>query len=251
MAKIISIANHKGGCGKTTSSINIGAALASMGYDTLLVDLDPQANLTLSLGASTRTEAGNVYTSLMNGTPMRPLPVSEHLELVPSCTDLVGAELELAAAKGRENRLKEALAPMMGKYSFIIVDCPPALGLLTINALAASSALYVPLQAQYLALQGLAMLDNVIGMVRQSLNRELELAGVFLTQYDSRKVLHRNVAELAAQQYPRIICQTSIRDNVALAEAPAMCQTIFQYAPRSKGAEDYTALAKEILNRSK
>lgn len=252
MAKIIAISNHKGGCGKTTSTINVGAALAQMGQRTLLVDLDPQANLTISLGVDPEGQQHNTYTALcMNDTP-QPIQIAKGLELIPSTTDLVGAELELVNKAGREQVLGWMLATllMQNHYKYVILDCPPSLGLLTLNAMTAADAVYIPLQAQYLAMQGLAKLQQVIAQIGQQLNKRLQLGGVFITQYDSRKVLHRNVKELAEQTLGAAVCKTTIRDNIALAEAPTAGQTIYQYAPKSNGAADYMALAKEIHKRS-
>jgi len=252
MAKIIAISNHKGGCGKTTSTINVGAALAQMGQRTLLVDLDPQANLTISLGVDPEGQQHNTYTALcMNDTP-QPIQIAKGLELIPSTTDLVGAELELVNKAGREQVLGWMLATllMQNPYKYVILDCPPSLGLLTLNAMTAADAVYIPLQAQYLAMQGLAKLQQVIAQIGQQLNKRLQLGGVFITQYDSRKVLHRNVKELAEQTLGAAVCKTTIRDNIALAEAPTAGQTIYQYAPKSNGAADYMALAKEIHKRS-
>lgn len=251
MAHIIAISNHKGGCGKTTSTINIGAALARMGQRTLLVDLDPQANLTISLGIDPEGQQHNIYTALSGqDKQLHPIPIAKGLELVPSTADLVGAELELVNKTGRESLLGWLLSDVQNQYQYILLDCPPSLGLLTLNALTAADAVYIPLQAQYLAMQGLAKLQQVIGMVGQQLNKRLQIGGVFITQYDSRKVLHRNVKELAEQTLGAMVCKTTIRDNIALAEAPTAGQTIYQYAPKSKGAADYMELAREIHRRS-
>ena len=249
MAKIIAVSNHKGGCGKTTSTINIGAALAQMGQRTLLVDLDPQANLTISLGIDPDGQQHNIYTALSTGDTLQPMPIAKGLDVVTSTTDLVGAELELVNRQGREQVLSRQLSEIHAKYKYILLDCPPSLGLLTLNALTAADVVYIPLQAQYLAMQGLAKLQQVIALAGQQLNRRLQVGGVFITQYDSRKVLHRNVKELAEQTLGAVVCKNTIRDNVALAEAPTAGQTIFQYAPKSNGAADYMALAKEIHKR--
>lgn len=252
MAHIIAISNHKGGCGKTTSTINIGAALAQMGHRTLLVDLDPQANLTISLGIDPDKQPFNTHTALTAHWKLQPLPVAKKLEMIPACTDLVEAELKLATKSGREDALYFSLQELLmdNPYKYVLLDCPPSLGLLTVNALTAAEAVYIPLQAQYLALQGLAKLQEVIALAGQQLNKRLRLGGVFVTQYDSRKVLHRNVKQLAEQTLGAAVCKTVIRDNIALAEAPTMGQTIYQYAPKSNGAADYMALAKEIHTRS-
>lgn len=245
MGRIIAMTNHKGGCGKTTSTINLGAALAKMGHTCLLVDLDPQMNLTQSLGCEPYSQecSRDVYSCLC-GMPMRPMMYDDNLDLVPSKKELALLEFELV--KKDRNQIATMLAPMSSKYEYILIDCPPSLGMLTANALTAADVAYIPLQAQYLALQGVGGVKELIEAVQQELNPELVLGGIFITQYDGRKVLHRNVEKLAAVMYEDALCSTKIRDNVALAEAPTQGQTIFGYAPTSKGAEDYTALAAEI-----
>lgn len=252
MAHIIAISNHKGGCGKTTSTINIGAALAQMGHRTLLVDLDPQANLTISLGIDPDKQPFNTHSALTAGWKLQPLPVVKKLDVIPTNTDLVEVEQRLANKVGREDALYYKLQELLidSPYKYVLLDCPPSLGLLTVNALTVAESVYIPLQAQYLALQGLAKLQEVIELAGQMLNNRLQLGGVFITQYDSRKVLHRNVKQLAEQTLGAAVCKTVIRDNIALAEAPTMGQTIYQYAPKSNGAADYMALAKEIHTRS-
>ena len=249
MAHIIAISNHKGGCGKTTSTINIGAALAQMGKSVLLVDLDPQANLTISMGVDPAQQQHTTYTALCNGDALQPMRMADKLELVPSTPLLVDAEPMLTAENQREYKLAWLLAKIQPQYQYILLDCPPSLGLLTLNAFAAAEAVYIPLQAQYLAMQGLATLQQAIEGAKANYNKYLQLGGVFITQYDSRKVLHRNVKGLVEQQLGKAVCKTTIRDNIALAEAPTMGQTIYQYAPKSKGAADYTELAKEIHKR--
>lgn len=250
MAKIIAIVNHKGGCGKTTSTINIGAALATMKHNCLLVDLDPQANLTISLGIDPDNCQSNIYTAL-NGGGLEPIKAADGLDVIPATADLVGAELELVSVEGRERKLADLLKPIQSKYQYILLDCPPAMGLLTLNALAAARYVAVPLQAQYLALHGLAKIQQLVGMVQQGINKGLQPAVVFLTQYDSRKVLHRNTKEMAEEALGQQLCKAVIRDNVALAEAPTQGQTIYQYAPKSNGAADYTELARELHKRYK
>lgn len=250
MAKIIALTNHKGGCGKTTSCINLGAALAAMGHKCLIVDLDPQSNLTQSLGLDPSSVEcrNNVYTALELEQPLQPQQTTTNrLDIVPSSKDLAGMEVALGSRDRKA--IKQLLEPMRDKYKYILLDCPPALGLLTINALAAADAAVLPLQAQYLALQGLTSIQSFISDIQQQLNPALKLAGVFITQYDGRKVLHKNVDHLAEVMLQQTLCKTKIRDNIALAEAPAMGKTIFEYEPRSKGAEDYRNLAKELVKR--
>ena len=245
MSKTITLSNHKGGVGKTTSVINIGAGLVSLGKKVLLVDLDPQANLSQSLGY--RDQELTIYGALKGEQEVKPIEVLPGLELVPSTLDLAGAEIELSAEAGREFILKELLEPLRSSYDYIIIDSPPSLGLLTINAFTASNEVLIPLQSQYLALQGLTVLQGVIEKIQKRLNRGLKLGGVFITQYDSRKVLHREVAQSIEAHFTGQLYKTKIRDNIALAEAPAVGQDIFRYSSKSYGAEDYLALCKEVI----
>ena len=244
MNKVIAISNHKGGVGKTTSAINIGAGLSSMGKKVLLIDLDPQANLSQSLGIIEPERT--IYGSLRGLHGLEPISLLEGLDLVPSTLDLSGAEIELSGEAGREFILKDLLEPIKRKYDYILIDSPPSLGLLTINAFTASDQIFIPLQAQYLALQGLTKLVEVIEKIKRRLNPDLKIGGVFITQYDSRKVLNRDVVEAIKGHFSKELFTTYIRDNVALAEAPAQGLDIFRYNPKSHGAEDYLSLCKEI-----
>ena len=246
---VIAVANHKGGVGKTTSTLNIGAALQRMGKKVLLVDLDPQANLTQSLGLTEHSPT--VYEALRGESPLEPVEVLPGLDVVTSTLDLSGAEVELSSEPGREYILKELLEPIRSRYSYVLIDSPPSLGLLTINAFTAAEEVYIPLQAHYLALQGMSKLQEIVERVGKRLNKGLHIGGVFVTQYDQRKVLNRNVAEAIREHFPSVVFRTAIRDNVALAEAPTQALDVFRYAPRSTGAEDYQALAKEIIKRTK
>ncbi len=245
MSKIITLSNHKGGVGKTTSVINIGAGLVNMGKKVLLIDLDPQANLSQSLGY--RDQELTIYGALKGEQEVKPIEVLPGLELIPSTLDLAGAEIELSAEAGREFILKELLEPLRSSYDYIIIDSPPSLGLLTINAFTASNEVLIPLQSQYLALQGLTVLQGVIEKIQKRLNKGLKLGGVFITQYDGRKVLHREVVETIRGHLKELLLKTIIRDNIALAEAPAVGQDIFRYNAKSYGAEDYLALCKEVI----
>jgi chromosome partitioning protein len=246
MGKIITITNHKGGVGKTTSAINIGAGLALQKRKILLVDLDPQANLTHSLGIGDRED--NIYTAIKGETTAKPITVVDRLDVIPSTLNLSGAEIELAGEAGREFILQEILAPFIHYYDYILIDIPPSLGLLTINALACSDEVIIPLQAQYLATQGLTKLLEVIDKIKRRLNKKLKLRGVFITQYDSRKVLNREVEATIRDHFKGKVFSTMIRDNIALAEAPAKGVDIFRYDPESYGAIDYKNLAKEIID---
>lgn len=250
MTTTITLSNHKGGVGKTTSAINLGSALAVMGEKVLLVDLDPQANLSLSLGV--REPERTVYGAILRQYPLTPVKVSDRLDLIPSTLDLSGAELHLAGEPGREYILSELLEPIKGSYGYVLIDSPPSLGLLTINALTACDEVLIPVQAEYLAVQGLTKLHEVIGKIQARLNKGLRIGGVLITQYDGRKVLAREVVETIEKGFGGSLMKTRIRDNVALAEAPASGVDVFRYAPRSRGAEDYRSAAKEIRsNRRK
>ena len=243
MNKIITISNHKGGVGKTTSALNIAAALCRQDKKVLLVDLDPQANLSQSLGITEPEHA--IYDAIKEGTA-KPMHLPSGLSIIPSTIDLSGAEIEMSNEAGREYILSEILEPLRGSYDYIIIDAPPSLGLLTLNALTASDEVLIPVQAEYLALQGLSKLQEVIGKIQKRLNKNLRIGGVFVTQYDSRKVLNREVLATIEKNFKGKVFDTKIRDNVALAEAPTQGVDIFQYQPKSYGAEDYTALVAEI-----
>jgi len=248
MGIIISLLNHKGGVGKTTSAINIGAGMVELGRRVLLVDLDPQANLTLSLGIP--RQPNTIYEAVRGESPLVPYNVREGLDIVISTLDLSGAEMELINEAGREFILRELFDPIKEDYDYIIIDCPPSLGLLTLNALTSSDLVYIPLQTEFLAMQGLAKIQQVINKVKLRLNKGLEVGGVIATMYDQRKVLNRDVVETIKKYFGEAVFDTMIRDNVALAEAPAQRQDIFTYSPKSPGAEDYLSLCREIIART-
>jgi chromosome partitioning protein len=241
MGKTISIANFKGGVGKTTSTINIGAALQLAGKKVLFVDLDPQFNLTQSLGISDVERP--VYGALRGEYPLSPIKIMDGLDLIPSSLELIKAEIELAAEFKREDILNRLLAKLTPQYDYILLDCPPSLGLLTINAFVASDDIYVPVEAEFLALKGYAVLSEAIGRIGLTIDK------VFVTKYDGRKILNRNVLDTIQGSLGDAAFKTTIRENVALAEAPTQGLDIFRYAPRSIGADDYKALTKEIMSR--
>jgi chromosome partitioning protein len=247
MATVISLLNHKGGVGKTTSSIGIGAGLVELGKKVLLMDLDPQANLTLSLGVP-RVKI-SIYEALRGQGELDPYTVKEGLDVVPSTLNLSGAEMELINEAGREYILQELLEPLQEEYDYIIIDCPPSLGLLTLNSLTSSNYVIIPLQTEFLALQGLTKIKQIVDKVRFRLNKKLEIIGVVATMYDARKVLNREVVETIIKYFGKKVFKTMIRDNVALAEAPASRKDIFEYNPKSRGAKDYLKLCKEIIER--
>ena len=247
MGKVISILNHKGGVGKTTSAINIGAALVELSKKILLIDLDPQANLTVSLGIP--RQPTTIYEAMRGEAELAPYNLRKNFDVIMSTLDLSGAEMELINEAGREFILRELFEPVIEEYDYIIIDCPPSLGLLTLNALTGSNYAIIPMQTEFLALQGLTKIKQIIDKVRFRLNKKLEIAGVVATMYDARKVLNRDVVATIQKYFGDKVFKTFIRDNVALAEAPACQQDIFVYAPSSNGAEDYLNLAKEIVER--
>lgn len=248
MSRIISVANNKGGIGKTTSAINIGAGLQRQGKRVLLIDSDPQANMSQSLRIT--NQDGNLYRAIRGEIPLVPLEILPGLDAIPSTLDLSGAEIELAGETGREYILKELIEPLRSHYSYILIDTPPSLGILTVNALVASQEVIIPLQAEYLATQGLTKLMEIVEKIQKRLNKELRIGGVFITQYDSRKILNRDVLEFIKTYFERYLLKTKIRDNIALAEAPAQGLDIFRYSPKSNGAEDYLALTRELLSKN-
>ncbi|MDF2964770.1 MAG: chromosome partitioning protein ParA [Rickettsiaceae bacterium] len=244
---IYAISNHKGGVGKTTSTINIGAALANKGKRVLLVDLDPQANLTQSLGI--KNVEISIYENLKGQKMVHPIEYRTNLYVLPSSLDLSAAEIELSSEPGREYLLKDILVPLKNKFDYILIDCPPSLGLLTINALTTSDYVIIPMQAEYLPLRGLAKLTEVIDKIKTRLNSSLKVGCVFLTQYDPRKVLNRDIAESVEDFFGDKLLSTRISNNIALAEAPSQAKDIFLYNRTCKGALDYDDLCNEIINK--
>jgi chromosome partitioning protein len=253
MAHIIAFANHKGGVGKTTSVANIGAALKQKGQRVLLVDLDAQQNLTSCFLPDEKVEAleVSVYDALVGKAPLPVIPLKDGLSIVPSGIELARAEIDLSQKLAREQLLKRLLKPMAEEYDFILLDCPPSLGIITTNALTAAEALYIPLTAEALPMKGLQMLEAVVEEVKDSINPTLSLSGVFITRYNTRKSLNQIVLETIERKYGSVVFSTKIRENVAVAEAPLTQQPICDYSPKSKGAEDYENLTMEILNRWK
>lgn len=245
--KIISFSNHKGGVGKTTSVVNIGVALTILNYKVLLIDLDPQCNLSQSLNV--KGDKMNIYDVIKKKYKIDEIEVMKNLFIVPSVLDLSGAEIELSSEVGREFVLKEAINSLNSKFDFVLIDCPPSLGLLTINAFTASDELLIPIQAEYLALQGVTRLTDIISKIQQRLNKNLIFRGVFITQYDNRKVLNKDIAESISNYFNNLLFNTKIRDNISLAEAPVNGLDIFRYNNKCYGAVDYLALTKELLQK--
>ncbi|HOB28660.1 MAG: AAA family ATPase [Dethiobacteria bacterium] len=252
MARIIAIANQKGGVGKTTTAVNLSAAMAQLGERVLLLDIDPQGNTTSGIGFSKKEIKLCIYDALINGLPLERIILAsrwKNLFVVPATIQLAGAEIELVPTVSREVKLKEALAPVAEDYSIIIIDCPPSLGLLTLNALTAASGVLIPIQCEYYALEGLGQLMNTISLVRKHLNQSLQIEGVVLTMYDSRTNLSEQVVEEVRGYFQERVYRTIIPRNVRLSEAPSHGLHIFEYDPRSKGAEVYLALAREVTGR--
>ena len=245
--KTISIMNHKGGTGKTTSTINIGAGLAKKGLKVLLMDLDSQANLTEGLGI--REAKVSVYDSIRESKKLPILHITENLDLVPSSIDLLGAEMEIVSKIGREQIIHKLLKPVRSDYDFIIIDCPPSVGLLTVNAMVASDTILIPLQGEYFAYKGVDRLLGIVKEVRENLNDKLEIGGVFITQINPNRILTKTIVEKLTEDLQEKVFETKIRMNVALAEAQLQGQCIFDYAPDSNGAKDYEMLVDEILSK--
>lgn len=253
MAKTISIVNQKGGVGKTTSAVNLVAALGAKGKRVLLVDIDPQGNSTSGLGIDKRSLETSVYDVIINSSPIKEAIVKTEfkgVDVLPANMDLAGAELELVDKKNRENRLKAGLAPVYEEYDFIFLDCPPSLGLITLNALNASDTFLVPIQCEYYALEGLSQLLTTARQVKRLYNPYLELEGVILTMYDGRLNLTQQVVEEVKKFFPQKVFATVIPRNVRLSEAPSFGQPVLYYDKASKGASAYDALANEFLEKN-
>jgi chromosome partitioning protein len=252
--RILAIINQKGGVGKTTTTVNLGAALAALGRRVLLIDLDPQANLSTHLGVDAAADRPTIYDVLVHQVPLADAvrdDAEPRLGVVPSNLDLSAAEMELVSMVGRETLLRDALEVLESsrpeEFEFVLLDCPPSLGVLTVNALAAGHEVLIPLQAEFFALQGMAKLTEVIGLVQRRLNPRLQLRGIVACKVDRRTRLTQEVLEEVARHFPDRLFRTVIRPNVKLAEAPSFGQSVLAYAPESNGAFDYRRLARELL----
>ena len=252
MAKIIAIANQKGGVGKTTTAINLSGCLGVLDYRTLIVDADPQANATSGVGLNPKNSR-NIYECLINDTDPNELIISTknpNLDILPSHIDLVGAELEMINLPNREHMLKMALDKVRDNYDFIVIDCSPSLGLITVNALTAADSVMIPVQCEYFALEGLGKLLNTIKIVQGRLNPELEIEGILLTMYDTRLRLANQVVEEVKMHFQEVVFDTVIHRNTKLGEAPSFGETIVMHDASSKGAVNYLNFAREILQKN-
>lgn len=253
MGKIIAIANQKGGVGKTTTAINLGASLGALEYKTLLVDADPQANSTSGVGVDPKSVDNGTYQCLINGTEARTAILetgNPNLWLLPSHIDLVGAEIELISEEEREFRLRKALEPLKDDFDFILIDCSPSLGLITLNALSAADSVVIPVQCEYFALEGLGKLLNTVKIVQGGLNGELSIEGILLTMYDTRLRLSNQVVEEVRMHFREMVFDTLIHRNTRLGEAPSHGETIVMHDASCKGAINYLNLAREILQKN-
>jgi len=254
MTKIIAVTNQKGGVGKTTTAINLAAALSSLYYETLLIDFDPQGNSTSGFGIKKTELKSSIYNVLIDNVPMEKVVMpsgTELCDIVPSGLDLVGAEIELVNVQGRESKLKDALQKYEKVYDFVIIDCPPSLGLLTENAFAAAESILIPIQCEYYALEGLGQLLKFMDMMKRAFNPGLAIEGVLLTMFDARLNLSSQVKEQIKKYFGDKVYDTVIPRNIRLAEAPSFGQPITSYDKRSPGAEAYMKLAKEIIAKEK
>ena len=253
MAKIICVANQKGGVGKTTTAVNLSACVAQLGKRVLLIDIDPQGNTTSGLGVNKNKLETSVYDVLINDVDAAEAvrdTMIETLKLMPSRMELAGAEVELVNLLAREQRLKNAIAPIRNQYDYIFVDCPPSLGLLTLNALTMADTLLVPIQCEYYALEGLSQLMNTVKLIRRNLNPRLEVEGVVLTMYDGRTNLSQQVVGEVKRFFKNKVYDTIIPRSVRLGEAPSFGLPISLYAPKSTGAAAYGALAEELVEKA-
>jgi chromosome partitioning protein len=250
MTRTLAIVNQKGGVGKSTTAVNLSASLAILGHRVLLVDIDPQGNATSGLGIDKRSLAADIYSVLLLEVALERAVVSSdipNLDLVPATISLAGAEIELVSAISRETRLRRALESVAGRYDYILIDCPPSLGLLTLNALTAATEVVIPVQAEYYALEGLSQLTTVVQRIREALNPTLYISGVLVTMFDGRTRLATEVLDEVHAFFPREVFRTQIPRNIRLSEAPSFGKPVALFDLKSRGAQAYLALAREVV----
>jgi chromosome partitioning protein len=250
-AQVIALANQKGGVAKTTTTLNLGVAFAEQGHRVLLVDLDPQGNLTMSQGLNPDTIERSMFDVLVHRMPMDQVIESREVDIAVSSIDLAGADMALSSQIGRERALEKALAPIKDRYDFILIDTPPSLGLLTINAFVSATGVVVPVQTEYLSLRGLVQLENTLQMVRENLNPHVEIVGIVPTMYDRRLTHSREADEILRENFGDLVYNTRIRKTVRFAEAPVKGASVLAYEPDGEAANMYRDLAKEVLNGQK
>ena len=251
MGRVISFANQKGGVAKTTTTLNLGVAFAEQGLNVLLVDLDPQSNLTMSQGLNPDSIERSMFDVLVHRLPLQEVIHHAEVDLAVSSIDLAGAELALSSMIGRERALEKALAEVKGTYDYVLIDTPPSLGLLTINALVASNGVIVPVQCEYLSLRGLVQLENTLTMIRENLNPDVRIRGILPTMFDGRTLHSREAVEILQENFGDLVYDTKIRKTVRYAEAPVKGTSVLKYEPSGSAAEAYRRLAKEVLNGAK
>ena len=248
MAHVIAFANQKGGVAKTTSTVNLGAALREHDLRVLAVDMDPQGNLTMSQGVDTESLVMSMYDVLVHRTPIEDVIYERELDVAASTIDLAGAEMALATMIGRERALQRALDPVRERYDYILIDTPPSLGLLTINALTAAEGVIVPVQCEYLSLRGLLQLERTLEMIRENLNPEVHIQGILPTLFDARTTHGKESIEVLRENFGDLVFETVVRKTIKFAEAPVSGSSVLKYDPKGRGAESYRALAREVLN---
>ncbi|NLV72515.1 MAG: ParA family protein [Actinobacteria bacterium] len=251
MAKVVAFTNQKGGVAKTTTTLNLGVALQELGHRVLVVDLDPQGNLTMSLGLNPDTARPSMYDVLVSGVNIQRAIYHQELDVAVANIDLAAVEIALSSLIGRERALSKALMQVDDQYDHILVDTPPSLGLLTVNALTASDAVIVPVQCEYLSLRGLAQLERTLELVRENLNPKVHIAGIVPTMYDSRTIHGREAVEVLRSSFGDLVFETTINKTIRFAEAPVRGESVLKYAPESRAAKAYRQLAREVLNGKK
>jgi chromosome partitioning protein len=248
MAHVLAFANQKGGVAKTTSTLNLGVAMRERGLRVLAVDMDPQANLTMSQGIDPETLEKSMYDVLVYKVPMEEVIVSREVDIATSTIDLAGADMALATHIGRERALEKALKPLARRYDYVLIDTPPSLGLLTINALTASEGVIVPVQCEYLSLRGLLQLERTLDMIRENLNPKVKIKGILPTLLDARTIHGREAVDVLRENFGPLVFDTTVRKTIRFAEAPVRGSSVLKYDPKGRAAEAYRSLAREVLN---